>query len=231
MKYNLRAVLGTAVIALVMAATGCGSLANNAAGLERNADGVARERVERVGVNESGRAARGYRRGMNHRGSQRHLRRANERAGTARRGINRVGAENRYLRHEDLNLRNGRFLGDGVNPATHAAYTNENVNRNANPQHVNNRNVYGTIQNESAVRDLAHRTYTNDVVGTDGVVHNQTPYASRDRNMPGNRSYTASRSGNQNTNRPSNRTTLNTNPTTNRINAGVVNDGTEVTIS
>ena len=146
MKFNLRAVLGTAIVAVAMLATGCGSLANNAAGLERNADGAAREsRHER-------RVERGYNREYRH---------ANRPSHIGRRGVNRHNAatQNHYLRQDDLTLRNGRFLGDGVNPATGSL----------------ERNVYNTPRpnHDAMVRDLTHRNYDGNVVGNDAMVRNQ----------------------------------------------------------
>jgi len=172
MKFNLRAVLGTAIVAVAMLATGCGSLANNAAGLDRNADGVAREsRHERRVERESN---RGYR----------HVERRHDGGHNfGRRGVNRhTVAQNHYLKQDDLTLRNGRFLGDGVNPATG----------------MHERNVYNTPRpnHGEMVRDLAYRNYDNDVVGTDGVVR-------REGNNVRNRQY-------NNTPRTARQTTRNT---------------------
>jgi len=173
MKFNLRAVLGVAVVAVVLAATGCGSLANNASALERNADGVVREGVMREGtVRENVRRPRHYR----------HTRYTNEGIRTTRRGMNRVGAQNRYLRQDDLTLRNGRFIGDGINPATRGNETEF-------------RNVYNT-PNPNYTRDLAHRTGGQDVVGTDGVV--RTEGVILDQNRLGNREVSRGRRYNAN---------------------------------
>ena len=153
MKYNLRAVLGTAVVAVAVVAgmTGCGSLANNAAGLERDAGVRGNEAREYVREHTNNRH-------LTHRGHNRHQRRVNEM--TNERNVHRQGvaahrenAQRRYLQHEDLTLQNGRFVGDGANPATDMRHQTNYAARHQNH-----------------VRDLAHRNYETDVVGTDGVV-------------------------------------------------------------
>ena len=192
MKYNLRAVLGTAAVAVAVLAgtTACGSLANNAAGLERNAE--ARVSANAGHVRENTSAYTGNRH-LTNRGHRRNATRHNEmrtnRVGRENRhGLNQNHAQRRYLQHEDLTLQNGRFLGDGVNPPSQNA---NNISRHAAHQ----------MRRDNNVRDLAHRNYETDVVGADGVVRNNVQNTNRhttaNRNNQPQRTYNTNRIANE----------------------------------
>ncbi|MCL2169461.1 MAG: hypothetical protein FWB74_05480 [Defluviitaleaceae bacterium] len=158
MKFNLRAILGTAAVAVVLAATGCGSLANNAGGLERDVvtrDGVVRE------VNEGGR-------GLRHSNHRYGRRMGNRYRVGARRGINRENVANRYLRQDDLTLNNGRILGDGVN----AGRTNAVHNYGRNVMH--NNNVVDVVGSDGINRQHTGSSYQNTYNRANGL---NTPYS------------------------------------------------------
>ncbi|MDR2167116.1 MAG: hypothetical protein LBE35_04605 [Clostridiales bacterium] len=108
---RLRTLAGTAVVAVALFATGCGSLANNAAGLDRPGD-VRQNVVESSEIRARDNNYRSYGR------FGRMRRPVAEGFRNARQGVDRTRAQNRYLRQQDLQLRDGRYLGDGLNPPT-----------------------------------------------------------------------------------------------------------------